>query len=101
MSEDEAPRAAWLEDVYSLVQAELGGDPNQQGRPERHYGGGRFVHAAAYKPGGEFGEMIFSIVRLDGIGYPVKQVHTLEWYAIAPAKVAAELVAAYRELESL
>jgi hypothetical protein len=37
------------------------------------------------------------------LGIPCEYVSsvTLEWYAIAPAKVAAELVAAYRELESL
>jgi hypothetical protein len=93
-------RATWLDDVYSAVHAELGGEPSQQGRPERHYGGARFVHAAAYNSGGEAGEMIFSVLRLDLIGHPIKQVHTLEWYAMAPPKVAADLVAAYRELET-
>jgi hypothetical protein len=94
-------RAAWLDDVYSVVHAELGGDPNQHGRPERHYGGARFIHAAAYPPGGKVGEMIFSIQRHDLIGHPTKQVHTLEWYAMAPPKVAADLIAAYNQLALL
>lgn len=91
-------REAWLEDVYSAVHAKLGGDPNQQGKPERRYGAGVFMHAADYKPGGEFGKMVFSIMRLDLLGHPRTQVHTLDWYSIAPSKVAADLIAAYNAL---
>jgi hypothetical protein len=89
----------WLEAVYSAIHAKLGGDPYQQGKSERTYGAGRFIDAAAEKPGGDFGERVFSIRRLDRLGLPTLQVKVIEWYALADAgRVAAQLVEVYDEL---
>lgn len=91
-------RDVWLESVYFDVHKSLGGDPSQQGRPERVYGGARFIHAAAYKPAGDRGEMMFSVQRLDLVGHPTKQLQTSPWRTIASSEVATELIALCEQL---
>lgn len=88
----------WIDTVYRYVHAKLGGDRNQNRRPERYFGQARFVHAADYKPNGDAGCMIFSIQRIDVIGHRSKQMHTKPWRCTEPSEVAREAVALYRML---
>lgn len=86
----------WLDDIFELVRAKLGGDAGQGGS-DRWYGRARF----GYDMRSDEGDVIFAITRtLEGGMHRRRDLEPIEWRAHAPTRAAEILLATYDELEA-
>jgi len=86
---------AFVEDVFRILQSQLGGDPNQEG-PDRRYGEGGFTYHAKNNDG----DMQFIVSLPNALIRPKPRYVTIEWRAFKPdpQKAAERVLDAYEEM---
>lgn len=103
MNDDDAKRDAdrdryheWLDTIFALVRAKLGGDA-EQGGSDRYYGSARF----GYDIRSEEGDVVFAITRTLTSGlHRRRDLVPIRWRTHTPTHASAILLATYDELEA-
>lgn len=87
----------FVEAIYILIHAELGGDETQSGAPRR-FGIANFGHGMDYKPDGEKGIMQFVVTIVSGPDRGRRWSARYPWRTTAATIVAYDAIRAYKRL---
>jgi hypothetical protein len=91
------PYRQFVEAIYVLIHAELGGDPSQGGGVRR-FGNADFGYAMDYKPRGDEGLMQFVVTITSGIHRGRRWASRYPWRTTAATTVAYDAIRAYQRL---
>jgi hypothetical protein len=91
------PYQQFVEAVYVLIHAELGGDSSQSGGVRR-FGNADFGYAMDYKPGGDEGLMQFIVTIISGLRRGRRSSSRYPWPTTAATTVAYDAIRAYQRL---